>query len=169
MEGYDEALGEELLKSIEDLEKDLVSWERKVFLADEFDKANAILSIHPGAGGTESQDWAYMLLRMYMRWAEDKGFEVKVLDYQEAEDAGIKSVTILIEGEYAYGLLKGENGVHRLVRISPFDASKRRHTSFASVEVVPEIPEDVNIEIKEEDLKIETFRASGRGGQYVHT
>ncbi|KUK13641.1 MAG: peptide chain release factor 2 [bacterium] len=169
MEGYDEALGEELLKSIEDLEKDLVSWERKVFLADEFDKANAILSIHPGAGGTESQDWAYMLLRMYMRWAEDKGFEVKVLDYQEAEDAGIKSVTILIEGEYAYGLLKGENGVHRLVRISPFDASKRRHTSFASVEVVPEIPEDVNIEIKEEDLKIETFRASGRGGQYVNT
>ncbi len=104
-----------------------------------------------------------------MRWAEDKGFDVKILEYQEAEDAGIKSATILIEGEYAYGLLKGENGVHRLVRISPFDASKRRHTSFASVEVIPEIPEDIEVEIREEDLKIETFRASGRGGQYVNT
>ncbi|MCS7233116.1 MAG: peptide chain release factor 2 [Synergistetes bacterium] len=168
-EEYDDALGEELIKELGNLENDILDWERKVFLSDEFDNSNAILSIHPGAGGTESQDWAYMLLRMYMRWAEDKGFGVKVLEYQEAEDAGIKSATILIEGEYAYGLLKGENGVHRLVRISPFDASKRRHTSFASVEVIPEISEDVEVEIKEEDLKIDTFRASGRGGQYVNT
>lgn len=168
-EEYDESLGEELKEELRRLESDILNWERKVFLADEFDISNAILSIHPGAGGTESQDWAYMLLRMYMRWAEDKGFNVKLLEYQEAEDAGIKSATILIEGEYAYGLLKGENGVHRLVRISPFDASKRRHTSFASVEVIPEISEDVEVEIREEDLKIETFRASGRGGQYVNT
>ncbi|MCD6364121.1 MAG: peptide chain release factor 2 [Synergistetes bacterium] len=168
-EEYDGALSEELAQELSLLERDVVLWERRVFLSEDFDKSNAILSIHPGAGGTESQDWAYMLLRMYMRWAEDKGFRVKVLEYQEAEDAGIKSATILVEGEYAYGLLKGENGVHRLVRISPFDASRRRHTSFASVEVIPEISEDVEVEIKEEDLKIETFRASGRGGQYVNT
>ncbi len=168
-EEYDESLALELKDRLEDLDRNIALWERRVFLSDEFDRSNAILSIHPGAGGTESQDWAYMLLRMYMRWAEDKGFGVKVLEYQEAEDAGIKSVTILVEGEYAYGLLKGESGVHRLVRISPFDASRRRHTSFASVEVIPEVSEDVEIEIKEEDLKIETFRSSGRGGQYVNT
>ncbi len=168
-EEYDSGLSEELAEELDLLERDVLLWERRIFLSDEFDRSNAILSIHPGAGGTESQDWAYMLLRMYMRWAEDKGFKVRILEYQEAEDAGIKSVTILIEGEYAYGLLKGENGVHRLVRISPFDASKRRHTSFASVEVIPEISEEVEVEIKEEDLRIETFRASGRGGQYVNT
>jgi len=168
-EEYDDGLSEELAEELDLLERDVLLWERRIFLSDEFDRSNAILSIHPGAGGTESQDWAYMLLRMYMRWAEDKGFKVRILEYQEAEDAGIKSVTILIEGEYAYGLLKGENGVHRLVRISPFDASKRRHTSFASVEVIPEISEEVEVEIKEEDLRIETFRASGRGGQYVNT
>jgi peptide chain release factor 2 len=141
--------------------------EFKSLLGGEFDKYNAILSINAGAGGTEACDWAGMLLRMYLRFAEDKGFVTKTTDILMGEEAGIKNVTVLIEGEYAYGLLKGERGVHRLVRISPFDANKRRHTSFASVDVIPEIKEDIELEIQEKDLKIETFRSSGPGGQHM--
>jgi peptide chain release factor 2 len=126
------------------------------------------VSIHPGAGGTESQDWAQMLLRMYLRWAEKRGFKTEMIDYQEGEEAGIKSVTFNVKGEYAYGYLTAEVGVHRLVRISPFDAAKRRHTSFASVFVFPEIDEEVKVEINEKDLRIDTYRSSGRGGQHVN-
>lgn len=126
------------------------------------------MTIHPGAGGTESQDWAQILMRMYVRWAERKGFKVEIIDILPGEEAGIKSATLTISGKYAYGYLKGEAGVHRLVRISPFDANKRRHTSFAAVLVYPEISEDIEIEVKEDDLKIDTFRASGAGGQHVN-
>jgi peptide chain release factor 2 len=134
----------------------------------EHDKSNAILSLNSGAGGTESQDWAQMLLRMYLRWCERKGFEAKIVDIQPGEEAGIKSATIIISGEYAYGHLKGESGVHRLIRLSPFDANHRRHTSFASVFVFPEVDEEINIEVKEEDLRIDTYRSSGAGGQHVN-
>lgn len=129
---------------------------------------NAIVTIHPGAGGTEAQDWAEMLYRMYSRWATDNGYEIKELDYLDGEEAGIKSVTFLVSGSYAYGYLKGEMGVHRLVRISPFDAGGRRHTSFASVEVLPEIAEDIEVYINPDDLRIDTYRASGAGGQHVN-
>jgi len=139
-----------------------------LLLRGEKDASNAIVSIHPGAGGTESQDWAEMLMRMYVRWAETKGYKVETLDYQPGEQAGIKSVTLGIAGENAYGYLKAEAGVHRLVRISPFDANKRRHTSFASVFVYPEIEEDVEVAIEEKDLKIDTFRSGGAGGQNVN-
>jgi peptide chain release factor 2 len=149
-----------LLKRIEDLKF-------RSFLSGEFDRNNAILSINAGAGGTEACDWAGMLLRMYLRFAEEKGYITKTTDILRAEEAGIKNVTVLIEGEYAYGLLKAERGVHRLVRISPFDANKRRHTSFASVDVIPEIKEDIKLDIQEKDLKIETFRSSGPGGQHM--
>lgn len=132
------------------------------------DLGNAFVTIHPGAGGTESQDWAEMLFRMYYRWAEKKQFTINVVDYTPGDEAGIKSATLLVKGDYAFGFLKGEVGVHRLVRISPFDANKRRHTSFASVEVVPEVEEDIEIEIKDSDLKIDTYRASGAGGQHVN-
>jgi len=148
-----------LLKQIEELEV-------KATLNSPEDKKNAILTIHPGAGGTESQDWAQMLLRMYMRWLERKGFRYKIVNLQPGEEAGIKDATIFVEGPYAYGLLKAERGVHRLVRISPFDASRRRHTSFASVFVYPEV-EEVEVEIKEDELKIDTFRSSGPGGQHM--
>jgi peptide chain release factor 2 len=137
-------------------------------LSGKDDPKNAILTIHPGAGGTESQDWASMLMRMYLRFAERQGFETEVLDYQAGDEAGIKSVTIEIKGDYAYGYLKAENGVHRLVRISPFDANKRRHTSFASVFVLPEIDENIDVEINPADLRIDTYRASGAGGQHVN-
>ena len=137
-------------------------------MSGEFDHNNAILSIHPGAGGTEAQDWAEMLYRMYCRWAERRGFKVKVLDYLDGEEAGIKSVTILIEGSFAYGYLKSENGVHRLVRVSPFDASGRRHTSFTSVEVIPELDDNNDIELKDEDLEITAHRSSGAGGQHIN-
>lgn len=137
-------------------------------LKGEFDAKNAILTFHAGAGGTEAQDWAQMLLRMYSRWGERHGFKVKMLDFLDGEEAGIKSATILIEGINAYGYLKCETGVHRLVRISPFDSSGRRHTSFASLEVMPEIDDDVEIEIREEDLKVDTYRSSGAGGQHVN-
>ena len=133
-----------------------------------YDKNNAILTLHPGAGGTESQDWVQMLYRMYTKWALANGFQVKELDYLEGEEAGIKSVTFLVSGLYAYGNLKGEMGVHRLVRISPFDAGGRRHTSFASVEVLPEISDDIEIDIRPEDLRIDTYRASGAGGQHIN-
>ena len=142
--------------------------ETRELLSDDDDIKDAFVSIHPGAGGTESQDWASMLLRMYTRWAEKNGYTVDLVDYTQGEEAGIKSATVLIKGEYAYGLLKGESGVHRLVRISPFDANKRRHTSFSSVEVMPDIDEDVPVEINENDLKIDTYRASGAGGQHVN-
>ena len=132
-------------------------------LSGKYDINNAIITLHPGAGGTESCDWAQMLYRMYTRWALDNGYEVKELDYLDGEEAGLKSVTVLIKGEYAYGYLKGEMGVHRLVRISPFDSGGRRHTSFASLEVLPEITEDIEIDINPDDLRVDTYRASGAG------
>ena len=132
------------------------------------DHRNAFLNIHPGAGGTESQDWADMLHRAYTRWAERKGFQINVIDHQGGEEAGVKNVTLLIKGEYAFGFLKSENGVHRLVRISPFDANKKRHTSFASVHVSPELPDDVEVDLQEKDLRVDTFRASGAGGQHIN-
>lgn len=166
-EEYDEPSARELESEVEELEKRVEELELKTLLNGKHDKNNAILSIHPGAGGTESQDWASMLLRMYQRWAERKGYEVEVLDLQPGDEAGIKSATLIISGDYAYGYLKAESGVHRLVRISPFDANRRRHTSFASVSVIPEI-EEVEVEIREEDLRIDTFRAGGPGGQHVN-
>ena len=143
--------------------------ETATLLSGESDRLNAIVTLHPGAGGTESQDWAEMLLRMYRRWAERHGFKVTVVDYQPGEEAGLKSVTFTVAGEYAYGLLAAEIGVHRLVRISPFDAAARRHTSFASVFVSPEIDDDIKIEIKPDDLRVETYRSTGKGGQHVNT
>ena len=143
--------------------------ETRDLLSEKDDLKAAYLTVHAGAGGTESQDWANMLLRMYVRWAESQGFSIDTIDYMAGEEAGIKGATVLLKGEYAYGLLKSEMGVHRLVRISPFDANKRRHTSFASVEVIPEIDDDVNVEIVETDLKIDTYRSSGAGGQHVNT
>jgi peptide chain release factor 2 len=137
-------------------------------LGGEHDRKNAIVAIHPGAGGTESQDWAEMLLRMYLRWAERRGFKRELIDYQPGEEAGLKSVTFTVTGEYAYGLLSAEVGVHRLVRISPFDQAARRHTSFASMYVFPELPEDVDIEIDDKDIRIDTYRSSGAGGQHVN-
>lgn len=142
--------------------------ELKSTLSQKEDTHNAILTINPGAGGTESQDWAQILMRMYMRWAERKGFKVEIMDLLPGEEAGIKSVALTISGQYAYGYLKGEAGVHRLVRISPFDANKRRHTSFAAVLVYPEITEDIDIEVRDDDLKIDTYRASGAGGQHLN-
>ncbi len=162
----DEELAAEYDNEIVRLEEDLNQAELEAVLNEPEDRNNAILTIHPGAGGTESQDWAEMLMRMYIKWIERKGFKYKILDYQPGEEAGIKDVTILVEGPYAYGYLKAERGIHRLVRISPFDASRRRHTSFASVFVYPEM-EDVEVDIRKEDLKIDTFRASGPGGQHM--
>lgn len=155
--------------SIRELDENLDNFRTETLLSGEFDSNNAIISLHPGAGGTESQDWAEMLLRMYTRWAEKKKFKVKTLDLQPGDVAGIKSVTLLIEGINAYGYLKTERGVHRLVRISPFDSSGRRHTSFASLDVMPEVDESVEIEILPEDIRIDTFRSSGAGGQHVNT
>ena len=148
--------------------RELDDIELKSTLSLKEDRNNAILTVNPGAGGTESQDWAQILMRMYMRWAEQKGFKLEVVDLLPGEEAGIKSVTLTISGQYAYGYLKSEAGVHRLVRISPFDANKRRHTSFAAVMVYPEITEDIEIEVNEDDLRIDTFRASGAGGQHVN-
>ncbi len=150
------------------LEKALEEAELRALFFDEDDMRNAILTVHPGAGGTESQDWAQMLLRMYLRYAERRGFTAEVLDHQPGEEAGLKSATIRIEGDYAFGNLGPETGVHRLVRISPFDANKRRHTSFAAVFVYPEIDEDIQVDINPEDLRIDTYRASGAGGQHVN-
>ncbi|WP_156807306.1 peptide chain release factor 2 [Effusibacillus pohliae] len=164
-----ESLFDEVEQGVDKLGQDLSEFELQLLLNEPYDKNNAILEIHPGAGGTESQDWASILLRMYTRWAEDKGYKVETLDYLPGEEAGIKSVTLLIKGYNAYGYLKAERGVHRLVRISPFDASGRRHTSFASVNVMPEMDENVDIEIRESDLKIDTYRSSGAGGQHVNT
>lgn len=150
------------------LEENLEKLEVTTLLSEEYDKNNAILTIHPGAGGTESQDWALMLYRMYSRWVTRMEYELDVLDYQDGEEAGVKSVSFLVKGENAYGYLKGESGVHRLVRISPFDANSRRHTSFAAVEVIPEISDEINVEIKPEDIEMDVYRASGAGGQHVN-
>ena len=152
-----------------ELKKELSAFELALLLSDPYDKNNAILELHPGAGGTESQDFAQLLLRMYTRWAERSGYKVETLDFLPGEEAGVKSVTLLIKGHNAYGYLKAEKGVHRLVRISPFDSSGRRHTSFVSADVMPEITDDVEIEIKSDDLKIDTYRSSGAGGQHVNT
>lgn len=164
----DESFEKELTQSVMQLEKAVEKLEINTLLSGKYDINNAIITLHPGAGGTESQDWAQMLYRMYSRWAIDNGYEIKELDYLDGEEAGIKSVTALISGSYAYGHLKGEMGVHRLVRISPFDSGGRRHTSFASLEVLPEITEDVDIDINPDDLRVDTYRASGAGGQHVN-
>lgn len=158
----------EIISTTNSLEKDIDKLEINTLLSGKYDANNAILTLHPGAGGTEAQDWVQMLYRMYTRWANANGYEVKELDYLPGDEAGIKSVTFLVSGEYAYGYLKGEMGVHRLVRISPFDAGGRRHTSFASVEVLPEITEDTDIEINPDDLRIDTYRSSGAGGQHIN-
>jgi len=167
MEENDESVLHDLERELAEAEQIFRQVEISVLLSGEHDRSNAILSITPGAGGTDAQDWAAMLARMYQRWAQRHGFEFEILDYSEGKEAGIKSFTALVKGDYAYGLLKTERGVHRLVRISPFDADKSRHTSFAAVDVIPEIGEDIKIDIREEDLEIETFRSSGPGGQHM--
>jgi peptide chain release factor 2 len=164
----DENLLKEIEQSSQKLEKELAAFETKTKLGGQCDKNNAIMSIHAGAGGTESCDWAQMLVRMYCRWAENKGFEVEIVDSLDGDEAGIKSITMIIKGEYAYGFLQSEIGVHRLVRVSPFDANKRRHTSFASADVIPEVEDDINIIIEEKDIRIDTYRASGAGGQHIN-
>jgi peptide chain release factor 2 len=164
-----EPVVDELQSNITEAETFVNRLETKVLLSGENDRLNAIVNIHPGAGGTEAQDWAEMLMRMYLRWAEQNGFKTTTLDYQEGEEAGIKSVTFNVIGEYAYGYLASETGVHRLVRISPFDFNKRRHTSFASVAVYPEIDDNIEIVIDEKDLRIDTYRSGGKGGQHVNT
>ena len=165
----DETSIKELQSLLEQLEHQLSQAETEMLLAGDNDRRNAICTIHPGAGGTESQDWAEMLLRMYLKWAEQRGFKAEVLEYQPGEEAGLKSVTFRVEGEYAYGLLAAEAGVHRLVRISPFDQAARRHTSFASLFVYPEIDEDIEVEINDKDLRIDTYRSTGAGGQHINT
>ena len=167
-EEEDADLVSEFVPALEQLEHDVAALELRTMLQGEDDHREAIVTIHPGAGGTESQDWAEMLVRIYTRWAERRGFQVNVLDLEPAQEAGIKRATIEIKGESAYGFLKAERGVHRLVRISPFDAQSRRHTSFASVFVYPLVEDDIEIEINESDLRIDTFRASGAGGQHVN-
>ena len=165
----DSSLQQEVENNLQNLEKRIEQLNLIVLLSGPYDKNNCILDIHPGAGGTESCDWANMLYRMYLRWCEKKNYKVTVLDYQEGDEAGIKSVSILVKGLNAYGYLKNEKGVHRLVRLSPFDSNNRRHTSFASIEVTPEINEDIKIEIEEKDLKIDVYRSTGAGGQGVNT
>lgn len=167
-EDDDDELQREFTQTADALRKFVDKEQMVLLLSEEYDSSNAILTVHAGSGGLDSQDWAEMLLRLYLRWSEREGFSAKVLDILQDEEAGIKSATVLVQGEYAYGYLKAEKGVHRLVRISPFDAAKRRHTSFASVDVAPELAEDVPVEIRPEDLKVDTFRASGAGGQYVN-
>ena len=165
----DEETLEMLFEDAQSLQEHINALEVQMMLSGEHDGNNAIVSIHPGAGGTESQDWASMLYRMYLRWAERHGFKVEVLDYQPGEEAGIKDVSFIIKGENAYGYLKVENGIHRLVRISPFDSNAKRHTSFTSVMVSPEIDDDIDIDIEEKDIRIDTYRSSGAGGQHVNT
>ena len=163
-----EPVADDLGRSLDDLAALVDAGETKKMLGGEHDRKNAIVTIHPGAGGTESQDWADMLLRMYVRWAERKGFKREIMDFQPGDEAGIKSATLTIAGDYAYGMLLAEAGVHRLVRISPYDQASRRHTSFASLFVWPELPEDVDVEIEEKDLRVDTYRSSGAGGQHVN-
>ena len=164
----DDSLLNNLEKDMALLERNLTKFEIEILLSGKYDRNNAIITLHPGAGGTESQDWVQMLYRMYSKWAVSNGYTIKELDFLEGDEAGIKSVTFLVSGENAYGYLKSENGVHRLVRISPFDAGGRRHTSFASAEVLPEINEDVEITINPDDLRVDTYRASGAGGQHIN-
>lgn len=164
----DESLYDDIIKELNELEKAIEEVEFKNMLSGRDDDKNCILTIHSGAGGTEAQDWADMLLRMYLRWGEDNGFTMTIVDLLEGDGAGIKSATVEVEGEFAYGYLKAENGVHRLVRISPFDSNKRRHTSFASVFVIPEVDDTIEIEINPADLRIDTYRAGGKGGQNVN-
>ncbi len=164
----DESLVEELESEYAQLEQEMETARLATLLTGEYDNSNVILTIHPGAGGTEAQDWAQMLYRMYTRWSERHGYTYSIMDYQDGEEAGIKSATIMIEGENVYGYLKGEHGVHRLVRVSPFDANARRHTSFASVEIMPDLPEDAEIEIRPEDIEMQVYRASGAGGQHIN-
>ncbi|MBP9027674.1 MAG: peptide chain release factor 2 [Aminivibrio sp.] len=164
----DEELQNEFTATSAQFRKIIEKEQLLLLLSEEYDGNNAILSVHAGSGGLDSQDWAEMLLRLFLRWAEREDFKTKILEILQDEEAGIKSATVLVEGEFAYGYLKSEKGVHRLVRISPFDAARRRHTSFASVDVAPELPDDVEIEIRPEDLKMDTYRASGAGGQYVN-
>lgn len=168
-EEQEDSMAEDITAGIGALVQKLESFELQLLLNQPYDRLNAILELHPGAGGTESQDWAEMLLRMYRRWAEQHNYKVDVLDYLPGDEAGVKSVTLSIKGHNAYGYLKAEKGVHRLVRISPFDASGRRHTSFVSCDVMPEIDDDTEVEIRTEDLKIDTYRASGAGGQHINT
>src|SRR3954470_522008 len=165
----DEASLSELRSLLERMEQEVGQAETEMMLGGDNDALNAICTIHPGAGGTESQDWAEMLLRMYVKWAEKRGFKTEILDYQPAEEAGIKSVTFTVTGEFAYGLLAAEAGAHRLVRISPFDQAARRHTSFASLFVFPEIDENIEVEINDKDLRVDTYRSTGAGGQHINT
>lgn len=165
---YDEDLANEMVKDIKKIEKSVEKFEIETLLSGKYDKNNAILTLHPGAGGTEAQDWAEMLYRMYTRWANKSGYKIEELDFLEGDEAGLKSVTFEIIGENAYGYLKGEMGVHRLVRISPFDAGGRRHTSFASLEVLPEISDDMDLYINPDDIKMDVFRSSGAGGQHIN-
>ncbi|MTD42234.1 peptide chain release factor 2 [Erwinia sp. CPCC 100877] len=167
-EEYDSETQKELEERLLALKEKLNTYELSLLLNEPYDKNNVIMELHPGAGGTESQDWGSMLLRMYTRWAESHHFQVETLDYQAGDEAGIKSVTLLIKGYNAYGYLKSEKGVHRLVRISPFDSAKRRHTSFCSVDIMPELDENVEIDINPDDLKVDTYRASGAGGQHIN-
>jgi len=164
----EENLMDDIINLIDKIETKLSKFEVDILLSKEYDDDDAIIDIHPGAGGTESQDWAQMLLRMYRRYAERFNFELEVIDYQDGDEAGIKSATILVKGHKAYGYLKSEHGVHRLIRISPFDSNSRRHTSFASITVTPQVDANINIEIKQDDIRIDTFRASGAGGQHVN-
>jgi len=163
----DETMYPDISRMLEKIEDKISEMDLQLKLSGEFDKNGAIVSIHSGAGGTEACDWADMLLRLYLRWAERKNFKIEIVDSLAGDEAGIKSITFIVKGEYAYGYLKSEIGVHRLVRISPFDANKRRHTSFASVDVIPEIEDDIEIKIDESDLRIDTYRAGGHGGQYL--
>ena len=165
---YDQELFDLLNEEYEEVNKHFEEFEMSVLLSNDYDHANAILEIHPGAGGTESQDWAEMLFRMYQRFAQKNGYAFEVIDYEDGDEAGIKSCSVKIKGDMAYGYLKGETGVHRLVRISPFDANARRHTSFASVEVCPEFNDEIDIEIDEKDLEVDTMRSSGAGGQHIN-
>ena len=163
------ASAKELRELVTRLEGEVAQAETEMLLAGENDARNAICTVHPGAGGTESQDWAEMLLKMYLKWAERRGFKTEIIEYQPGEEAGLKSATFRVEGEYAYGLLAAEAGVHRLVRISPFDQAARRHTSFASLFVSPEIDEDIEVEINDKDLRVDTYRSTGAGGQHINT
>lgn len=167
-EEEDQSMVSEIQKAFEDYKKKYEDLRIKTLLNGEYDGNNAIISIHAGSGGTDAQDWAEMLLRMYTRWSEAKGYRVKILDYQDAAEGGIKSATLLIEGENAYGYLKNEKGVHRVVRISPFDSSGRRHTSFSSLDVIPEMDDNITVNIDADDLRVDTFRSSGAGGQHVN-
>lgn len=168
IEEKDQAISDEIAEEVTLLDDIVRDYELKLMLREEVDAMNAIVSIHAGAGGTESQDWAEMLLRMYLRWAEKREFKTEIIDYQAGDEAGIKSVSFTLEGDYAYGYVKAEIGIHRLVRISPFDANGRRHTSFASVFVYPEVDDDIIIEIDEKELRIDTYRSTGAGGQHVN-